>query len=253
MAGAEQGLADLALAGAGGERVVDAQQQDRALDVGIAREQGRGEAAMPGEIEKAPQRQQPGPRAGETFQPIEEESPSAARETSRFDIEADTAPAVREDRMLAAVAIRDDGQPGCEIVEDDVVGIGAIGRNDRDVERARIEIGMPDDPGLRGSEVRTLGESEGPSGSDRNVRPIGPYRAWPCSRVCARRRNRDRGGAIPTSRRRGRCRRAAHRTRRRASRGATRPARRRSRTAPHGGDAARRTGRRCESAASSGR
>src|SRR3546814_3545891 len=79
----------------------------------------------------------------------------SVREGSGFDIEPDVPPAVGQDGMFATVTVSDDGQPRRQFLQRHVIGIVAIDRQDGHVERGRIEIGMPDDPGLGRSEEHT--------------------------------------------------------------------------------------------------
>jgi hypothetical protein len=47
--------------------------------------------------------------------------------------------------------------------------VGGIGRQGLDRNRARIEIGMPDDPGRERIAVRIFGESEAPTRAGRSA------------------------------------------------------------------------------------
>ncbi len=78
---------------------------------------------------------------------------------------------------------------------------------------------MPDDPRVRGLDLRPLGESESPIAPDQRPtrEPARRCRASPCWRGRARRYSRGRGAAIPTSGRRDRALAGAHNRARRAS------------------------------------
>src|SRR3546814_17212940 len=99
MVDTEQRLADLALAGPGGERVMDTQQHEPSIEARVAREQGGGEAVVLGQVEKPPQRQQPGTSAGESGDPVEKQDAAAVREGYGFDIEPDVPPRSEERRV----------------------------------------------------------------------------------------------------------------------------------------------------------
>src|SRR3546814_13570115 len=114
MVDTEQRLADLALAGPGGERVMDTQQHEPSIEARVAREQGGGEAVVLGQVEKPPQRQQPGPRAGESGDPVEKQAAAAVREGSGLDNEPAVPPAARQAGTSAPRPAPSHEDPGAE-------------------------------------------------------------------------------------------------------------------------------------------
>src|SRR3546814_18154015 len=100
MVDTEQRLADLALAGPGGERVMDTQQHEPSIEARVAREQGGGEAVVLGQVEKPPQRQQPATSAGESGAPVEKPDADAVREGSGVELSPGGPPAVGQGRHV---------------------------------------------------------------------------------------------------------------------------------------------------------
>lgn len=105
-------------------------------------------------------------------------------------------PTVRENSVLPPVGTGHDREPRRKLLQHNVIRIGAIGRNDHHIERARIEIGTPNNTRLGGVASRLLSESEGPIAKDRDRCRI--HRASRRSREHAKRYSPDRGAAIPT-------------------------------------------------------
>jgi hypothetical protein len=116
-----------------------------------------------------------------------------SRQTAFLDVEPDMMPAIGKDGMFAFLPVDRDGEPGRDKVKIQAVRIRAIRGDGGDGNRCRIEIGMPDDPGLGRSAARILRESEAPIEAD-----PGSPRAWRCSRARATRYSRDHGATIPT-------------------------------------------------------
>ena len=78
-------------------------------------------------------------------------------------IEPDMVATVREDGVVIAVRIGDDGQPGGDSFQIEAIGINAIGGDRFNAQRSRIEIGMPDDPRLGCRPGRIFSESAAPT------------------------------------------------------------------------------------------
>jgi len=85
-------------------------------------------------------------------------------------IEPDMVATVRENGMVIAVRIGDDGQPSGDTLQIKTIGIGAIGGNRYNGQGCGIEIGMPDDPCLGCRPGRIFSESAAPTRADRRCR-----------------------------------------------------------------------------------
>ncbi len=140
-------------------------------------------------------------------------------ECSHLDIEPEMVLTIREDGMFIAVSARHDRQPGCEVRWLDRVSVTLLRWNDGDGESCRIEIGTPDNPCVRGLDLRAFGESESPTVLDRRspgrpptLRPVS--QCWPWY---TRRRTQGRGAATPTLGQPDRCPAAGHKAQGRAS------------------------------------
>ncbi|WP_212742092.1 hypothetical protein [Sphingomonas sp. 3F27F9] len=93
-----------------------------------------------------------------------------SRQAAFLDIETDVMPAIGKDGMFAFVRVDRDGKPRRDEVKIQAVGIRPIRGNGGDGNRCRIEIDMPDNPGLGRSAARILGESEAPMQAVRDGR-----------------------------------------------------------------------------------
>ncbi|GGC04996.1 hypothetical protein GCM10011494_24450 [Novosphingobium endophyticum] len=164
-----------------------AQHGDRARHAGIGREQGTREAAIAAQGEEAPQRKDLQLGRNEAFETKSQEHGLFTGKAPVQDIEPDTLPAIGQRNMLTPFAARYAGKPRRDRVEAETVGMSGIGRQGLDRNRARIEIGMPDDPGRRRIAVRIFGESEAPTRAARCAPRR--LRGW---RGHAIRRSRDR-------------------------------------------------------------
>ncbi len=160
---------------------------------------------MTAQVEKAAQRQQPRLRRGKPAQAIMEQNCLLSLQPALFDVEPDMVESVRQDRMLAPLRIDRDREPRRKLVDAEAIAIGWICGLGSNAERPRVEIGMPNEPRLRGREVGMFRESAAPRAWRRRSRAS---RSW---RACTSRRSRDRGAAIPTSAPRDRCRARRHR------------------------------------------
>jgi len=187
---------------------MDAQSQQPARHAAVGWIQRHGKLARPGQVEQPPERQDLRTCRYHARKPIVQDHRLAGSKTPLLDVEANMPPSVRKQAMLAGRATRD-RQPRRKPGGLDRIGMTTIGRHRRDADHAGIEIGMPDDPSIRGRKLRILGESATPNKQPR--RPSPRLRASPCSPSCARRHSRHRAAAIPTSGRYDRCRTSAHR------------------------------------------
>ena len=91
----------------------------------------------------------------------------SANQAARFDVETNMMPAVGQHGMFMAIGVDGKREPRRQLIRDDAIGIAGVRWHRRDEQGARIIVGVPDDPRIRGCEVRTFGESEVPTGSDR--------------------------------------------------------------------------------------
>jgi hypothetical protein len=102
--------------------------------------------------------------------------------------------------MFASVRTGRDGQPGRQQRAVDMVGMRGIARLGLDLERAGVEVGMPDNPRRARVALGAFGKSAVPSTGD--PPPFGPTRKdLPASRRSpghARRHRPGRAAAIPT-------------------------------------------------------
>ena len=108
-------------------------------------------------------------------------------------IEPDVMPAVREDGVLGSVCPFDAGEPGRNMLQKQAVGIPRMRRSGNDCQRAGVEGGTPEDPGIGCGETRIFREREAPMRQGPGWRHV-----WLCSPVCARRHRPDPGAATPT-------------------------------------------------------
>ena len=122
------------------------------------------------EMEEAAQRQEGRLGAPDAMQPIVQMNPRLACQPALRHIEPDMVATVREDGMVIAVRIGDDGQPGGDSFQIEAIGINAIGGDRFNAQRSRIEIGMPDDPRLGCRPGRIFSESAAPTRADPGCR-----------------------------------------------------------------------------------
>jgi len=195
---AEQHAADVALARASGQRIMNAQDLRPSMNAPVTRIQFGREAPVTIEIEKTAQRQDLALCRGDTVQAIMEQN-RATGEAAADDVEPQMMPAIGQDRMLAS-AVGDDGQPWRQQDRIERVGLtGGVGFGN-DLKRTGINRGMPNDPGVRGLDLRTLGESAPPTDGGRRSsdwRRAG--RGSRCLPGRTKRHSPDRDAAIPTS------------------------------------------------------
>ena len=156
---------------------MDTQHIDTPIDPDIAGKERAGEPAMATQIEKSAERQQAGLRRRKPPQPVMQQNRFLARQTALLDIEPNMMPAIGQDDMLASNRVGRNREPGGDPVDADTVRVGRVRRLGVNGNCPGIEIGMPDDPRLRGLEVGMLGESAAPRAWHRRCR------ASPCWHV----------------------------------------------------------------------
>ena len=164
----EQRAGNLALTRSILQGVVDAEQTDAATDPRVVREKRPSEPAMAMKMQQ-PAKGQEGVLG--RYDPVQHIKKMDRRRTDQpalDNVETDVMPAIRQDRMVpSGGSVGHNRQPRRDALHFQAIGIVRIGRRYHDRQRARIEIGMPKDPGRRRGPVRIFSENAAPIGADR--------------------------------------------------------------------------------------
>ena len=163
----ENSARDVALTGPVDQRVMNAQQKQATRDMCVSREQRRRKTTMATEMEKTSQRQNMRCDTRQAMKPVMQHDRHARDQMTGFQIEPDMPQPIGQHRMFAPIGIGRERQPACQHRRIDAVGCRDFDRHGNDTQRAGVEIGMPDDPRVRGFPLRMFGESESPRAMDR--------------------------------------------------------------------------------------
>ena len=103
----------------------------------------------------------------QTMEVIMEQNRYPGDQMARFQIEPDMMPAIGKYGMVTTFGVGGDRQPACQHCG--IETIGGVGRSVHgdNAQCARVEIGMPDDPRVRGRKLRMFVESGSPITPDR--------------------------------------------------------------------------------------
>lgn len=132
----------------------------------------------------------------DAVQMIFEDHRLARCQAARCYVDANVVPPVGQHRMLSRV-VGHHGQPRLERSGIDGVRVVGLGRQCHQLERARIQFGMPDDPSVRSLQLGSLGESRSPIAPDPPRPPAALARGpgLPCLPQCTKRHSPGRAGA----------------------------------------------------------